>query len=95
MGDVKLSGLPWGSMNLGHVVTKGLEAESKRSSGHNTYAGDDSSNPSSNNYSLSPCVQGISQPVNYVYSSLEDQVMEEPPLLYAIGSPSLPSFLVQ
>ncbi|RDA86534.1 hypothetical protein CP532_1890 [Ophiocordyceps camponoti-leonardi (nom. inval.)] len=39
--DHDLSGLPWGSMNLGLVVARGHEAESLRSSGRGTYVGDE------------------------------------------------------
>ncbi|PFH60519.1 hypothetical protein XA68_10833 [Ophiocordyceps unilateralis] len=40
--DNELSGLPWGSMSLGLVVSRGHEAESLRSSGRGTYVGDES-----------------------------------------------------
>jgi hypothetical protein len=36
-----LSGLPWGSVNLNHVVARGYDAESRRSSGRGTYVGDE------------------------------------------------------
>ncbi|PHH81200.1 hypothetical protein CDD80_35 [Ophiocordyceps camponoti-rufipedis] len=39
--DHELSGLPWGSMSLGLVVSRGHEAESLRSSGRGTYVGDE------------------------------------------------------
>lgn len=94
MGDGTLSGLPWGSVNLGHVVSKGLEAESKRSSGRNTYAGDDSSNPSSNSYCLSPYNEGFNKHLNYGSSVGEDQAMEDSPYLCGIGSPPVPSFFM-
>ena len=37
------SGLPWGGMSLGIVMTKSHEAESRQSSGHGTCAGENSS----------------------------------------------------
>ncbi|OAA77400.1 hypothetical protein LEL_04223 [Akanthomyces lecanii RCEF 1005] len=94
--DDTLSGLPWGSVNLVHVVSRGHEAESKRSSGRNTYTGDDSSNPSSNSYSLASYGQAVPQPVNYGVGVGEDQVMEDnSPYLYGIGSPPMPAFFTQ
>lgn len=36
-----LSGLPWGSLNLSHVVSRGHDVESRRSSGRGTYVGDE------------------------------------------------------
>ncbi|ATY66813.1 hypothetical protein A9K55_000930 [Cordyceps militaris] len=90
-GDDTLNGLPWGSVNLGHVVSRGHEAESKRSSGRNTYTGDDSSNPSSNNYSLAPYGRTVPQPFGYG-GAAEDQGMDDSPYLYGIGSPPMPAF---
>lgn len=40
--DNELSGLPWGSVNWGMVIARGHEYQSRRSSGNNTYVGDDS-----------------------------------------------------
>ncbi|PHH64931.1 hypothetical protein CDD81_3788 [Ophiocordyceps australis] len=40
--DQELSGLPWGSMSLSFVVSRGHEAESLRSSGRDTHVGDES-----------------------------------------------------
>ncbi|KAG6065249.1 hypothetical protein E4U33_005925 [Claviceps sp. LM78 group G4] len=37
----ELSGLPWGSVHWGVVVTKGHEDQSRRSSGNDTYIADD------------------------------------------------------
>lgn len=37
----ELSGLPWGSVNMSHFLSRGHEAESRRSSGRGTYVGDD------------------------------------------------------
>lgn len=34
-------GLPWGSVNFGHFVTRGQEAVSRRSSGRDTHTGDE------------------------------------------------------
>ncbi|KAM4056019.1 Basic-leucine zipper (bZIP) transcription factor [Hirsutella rhossiliensis] len=39
--EEELSGLPWGGMNLSLVVSRGHEAESRRSSGRGTYIGDE------------------------------------------------------
>ncbi|KAJ6787584.1 hypothetical protein PWT90_00667 [Aphanocladium album] len=95
MGDNTVSGLPWGSVNLGHVVSRGHEAESKRSSGRNTYNGDDSSNPSSNNYSLTSYAQPLHPHINYGNSVGDDQVVDDSPYLYGIGSPPMPAFFTQ
>ncbi|KAM3467830.1 hypothetical protein MY5147_008532 [Beauveria neobassiana] len=102
-GDGALSGLPWGSVNLGHVVSRGHEAESKRSSsGRNTYNGDASSNRSSNkssnnninNYTLASYGQVAAQPVSYGVAA-EGQVMEDSPYFYGIGPPLMPAFFTQ
>ncbi|KAM3516075.1 hypothetical protein MY11210_000357 [Beauveria gryllotalpidicola] len=102
-GDGALSGLPWGSVNLGHVVSRGHEAESKRSSsGRNTYNGDassnQSSNQSSNNYTLASYGQVAAQPISYgapAAAAGEGQVMEDSPYLYGIGPPLMPAFFTQ
>lgn len=39
--EEELSGLPWGGLNLSLVVSRGHEAESRRSSGRGTYIGDE------------------------------------------------------
>lgn len=93
IGDSSLSGLPWGGVNLGHVVSRGHEAESKRSSERNTCAGDDSSNPSSNNYCISSQGQRIQQAM--IYAGNENRMMKDSPYLYGIGSPPLPQFTLQ
>ncbi|OAA45288.1 basic leucine zipper transcription factor domain-containing protein [Beauveria brongniartii RCEF 3172] len=109
-GDGALSGLPWGSVNLGHVVSRGHEAESKRSSsGRNTYNGDASSNQSSNNnnnssnnhdYTLSSYGQVAAQPISYgaanaAAAAAEGQVVEDSPYFYGIGPPLMPAFFTQ
>ncbi|KAK8141043.1 hypothetical protein G3M48_000960 [Beauveria asiatica] len=108
-GDGALSGLPWGSVNLGHVVSRGHEAESKRSSsGRNTYNGDASSNQSSNNsnnhnnnnhnYTLPSYGQVAAQPISYgvgAAAAAEGQVMEDSPYFYGIGPPLMPAFFTQ
>ncbi|KAM3481234.1 hypothetical protein MY8738_004586 [Beauveria namnaoensis] len=108
-GDGALSGLPWGSVNLGHVVSRGHEAESKRSSsGRNTYNGDASSNQSSNkssssnninNYTLASYGQVAAQPVSYgvaaAATAADGQVMEDSPYFYGIGPPLMPAFFTQ
>ncbi|TQV99078.1 hypothetical protein V2A60_004572 [Cordyceps javanica] len=100
-GDDTLSGLPWGSVNLGHVVSRGHEAESKRSSGRNTHTGDDSSNPSSNSYSLASYGRAIPHPINYGVGVGvgvgvgENQVVDDSPYLYGMGSPLMPQFFTQ
>ncbi|KAH8714949.1 hypothetical protein HC256_003824 [Beauveria bassiana] len=106
MGDGTVSGLPWGSVSLGHVVSRGHEAESKRSSsGRNTYNGDASSNRSSNkssnnninNYTLASYGQVAAQPVSYgvAAAASEGQVMEDSPYFYGIGPPLMPAFFTQ
>ncbi|KAM3456448.1 hypothetical protein MY3296_001727 [Beauveria thailandica] len=110
-GDGALSGLPWGGVNLGHVVSRGHEAESKRSSsGRNTYNGDASSNQSSNNsnnhnnnnhnYILPSYGQVAAQPISYgvgaaAAAAAEGQVMEDSPYFYGIGPPLMPAFFTQ
>ncbi|OAA71571.1 hypothetical protein ISF_02122 [Cordyceps fumosorosea ARSEF 2679] len=95
------SGLPWGGVHLGHVVARGHEAESRR--GRHTHAGDDSSNPSSNGYSLTAASYGggggqpVMPQVVVGYGAVgggggEDQVMDDSPYLYCIGSPPMPAF---
>ncbi|KAF4978693.1 hypothetical protein FZEAL_4962 [Fusarium zealandicum] len=39
--ETEPAGLPWGSVNIGHIMARGQEAESRRSSGRGTYSGDD------------------------------------------------------
>lgn len=97
MRDDALSGLPWGSVNLVHVVSRGHAAESKRSSGRNTYTGDDSSNLSSHSYSLASHGRAVPQPVSYGVGGVgDDRVMEDnSPYLYGIGLPPMPAFFTQ
>lgn len=39
--DTELSGLPWGNVNWGVAIIRGHEDQSPRSSGNNTFVGDD------------------------------------------------------
>lgn len=51
----ELSGLPWGGMNLSVVVSRGHEAESRRSSRRGTYVGDESlTGSTSSRYVVTP-----------------------------------------
>ena len=43
LNDTELSGLPWGSISFGHVVSRGHETEAQRSSGRGTFVGDEGS----------------------------------------------------
>lgn len=43
LNDTELSGLPWGSISFGHVVSRGHETEGQRSSGRGTFVGDEGS----------------------------------------------------
>ena len=42
MNDAEPSGLPWGSVNVGFIAARGYEYDSRRSSGRDAYAGDES-----------------------------------------------------
>ncbi|KYK56831.1 hypothetical protein DCS_03837 [Drechmeria coniospora] len=74
-----LSGLPWGSMSLSLVVSRGYEAESRRSSGRGTYIGDE---PHHEPQYAVPCSVGLHQPASYGSSGGEDGYFDETNYLY-------------
>lgn len=67
--DQDLSGLPWGSINLSLVVSRGHEAESLRSSGRGTYVGDE---PYASPQFTMPFGPGLHQTARYGSSGGED-----------------------
>ncbi|KAF7553638.1 hypothetical protein G7046_g7045 [Stylonectria norvegica] len=77
--EQELSGLPWGSVNLRHVLSRGHEAESRRSSGRDTYVGEDglTSGHSSNSYE-----QDWARAQSYGGSSGGDEAYYNDPYLY-------------
>jgi len=68
------SGLPWGSLNLSLVVSRGHEAESRRSSGRGTYVGDDGlpAGPNANAYG-----QDFAQTASYGSSGGDEAFYDE------------------
>ncbi|KAF7546173.1 hypothetical protein G7Z17_g8622 [Cylindrodendrum hubeiense] len=72
-------GLPWGSVNFAHVVTRNQEAASRQSSGRETYTGDEA---------LAPMPYGASygtqwaQTASYGGSSGGDEIYYEDNFLY-------------
>jgi hypothetical protein len=77
------SGLPWGSVNLNHVVSRGHDAESRRSgSGHGTtYVGDESC--SSGAYVTSTYPRSYGQTASYGSGSMgEESYYDQAAYLY-------------
>lgn len=71
--DNELSGLPWGSVSWGLVMSKGHEVQSRRSSGRGTYVGDDT-------YSGAHYVtygQGLHQTASYGSSGAEEAYYDD------------------
>ncbi|KAI5461111.1 hypothetical protein BGZ63DRAFT_404009 [Mariannaea sp. PMI_226] len=68
----EVSGLPWGSVNFGHFVTRGQEAASRQSSGRETHVGDDAW--ASTPYGSSSYRMQWAQPPSYGGSSGGDDV---------------------
>ncbi|PHH87997.1 hypothetical protein CDD83_8135 [Cordyceps sp. RAO-2017] len=77
--DQELSGLPWGSMSLGLVVSRGHEAESLRSSGRGTYVGDE---PYASPQYTMPLGPGFAQTASYSSSGGEDMFYDEANYVY-------------
>ncbi|KAM5342694.1 hypothetical protein ACJ41O_013660 [Fusarium nematophilum] len=79
--EAEPSGLPWGSVNIGHFVTRGQEAESRRSSGRGTYSGDDGFATAT--YGASPSYGAQwAQPASYGGSSGGDEMYYDDSYLY-------------
>lgn len=74
MNDTEPSGLPWGSISFGHVVTKGRESEGRKSSGHGTYIGEETY--ASGTLAL-PYTQPFPAAPNYSTSTAEEVYMED------------------
>lgn len=92
--DQDLSGLPWGSVNLCHVVSRGYERESKRSSGRATYVGDDNYQTSSG-FGFPAYTPRVAHAPSYGGSSGDEDVFgDETSYLYSAATP-LPAFPVQ
>ncbi|GKT49306.1 uncharacterized protein ColSpa_09487 [Colletotrichum spaethianum] len=74
------SGLPWGSINLNHVITRGHEHESRRGSGRDEYVREE---PYYTNGYASNYAGGYRQPASYGSSGGEDYYYGgESPLFY-------------
>lgn len=89
MNDTELSGLPWGSINVGLVVSRGHDTEGRRSSGRGsggTFVGDESYK--ARPFAI-PYTQGFPQAPSYGSSGPEDTYVEDASYAY---SPVLPGF---
>ncbi|KAH6606347.1 basic leucine zipper transcription factor domain-containing [Trichoderma cornu-damae] len=71
--EPELSGLPWGSVSLSHIVARGHEAESRKSSGRDTYLDD---NFVSKNYSPS-LGSDVRQTASYCSSGANDICLDD------------------
>ncbi|KAK3181055.1 hypothetical protein K4F52_007596 [Lecanicillium sp. MT-2017a] len=90
-----LSGLPWGSVNLSHVLTRGHELQSRRSSGRETtYVSDDNYHTNSH-FGFPSYTSRIPHAPSYGDSSTgEDTMFDESPYLYPATTP-MPTFSVR
>lgn len=86
MHDAEPAGLPWGSVNFGHVMVRGNDFEGRKSSGRGTYIGDD---PYRANYYAVGYGHGVPQAASYHSSGTEDAYLEDPAYVY---SPVLQTF---
>ncbi|KFA60918.1 hypothetical protein S40285_05787 [Stachybotrys chlorohalonatus IBT 40285] len=80
--DYEISGLPWGSVNIGHVVSRGHEVESRRSSGRRTHAGEDSYSAGYYGYGYG---QGINHAGSYGSSGGEEMYYDDGTYAYDQG----------
>ncbi|KAL6881546.1 basic leucine zipper transcription factor domain-containing protein [Trichoderma novae-zelandiae] len=71
--ESELSGLPWGSVSLSHILARGHEVESRKSSGWGTYPEDSFA---ANNYSSS-FSSDVRQTASYGSSRVNDSYVEE------------------
>ncbi|KAL6871694.1 basic leucine zipper transcription factor domain-containing protein [Trichoderma longibrachiatum] len=76
--EPELSGLPWGSVSLSHIVARGHEVESRKSSGRGTYLEDSFA---SQNYSSS-YHSGVRQTTSYGSSGVNDSYGDENQYVY-------------
>lgn len=76
--EPELSGLPWGSVSLSHMVARGHEAESRKSSGRGTHLEDSFV---SKNYSSS-FSSNMRQTASYGSSGANDAYLDENPYAY-------------
>ncbi|TFB05484.1 hypothetical protein CCMA1212_002440 [Trichoderma ghanense] len=76
--EPELSGLPWGSVSLSHIVARGHEVESRKSSGRGTYLEDSFA---SNNYSSS-FSPGVRQTASHGSSGVNDSYGDENQYVY-------------
>jgi hypothetical protein len=83
-----LSGLPWGSVNLCLFVSKGHEAESRRSSGRGTFVGDDGFPVGSNANAYG---QGFAQTASYGSSGGDEVFYDESFIFDATGVVPFPA----
>lgn len=86
MNDSEPAGLPWGSVNFGHILTRGHDAEGRRSSGRGTYIGED---PYQSNFYAAGYGNGIPQATSYGSSGTDEAYLEEQSYVY---SPVLQTF---
>ncbi|GAO17026.1 uncharacterized protein UV8b_03160 [Ustilaginoidea virens] len=76
--DTESSGLPWGSINWGVVISRGHEIQSQRSSGRGTYVGDEHYQAAQ----LTAHGGGLQQAWSYGSSSGEEAYYDEASYLY-------------
>nr|XP_036583013.1 basic leucine zipper transcription factor domain-containing protein [Colletotrichum truncatum]KAF6791909.1 basic leucine zipper transcription factor domain-containing protein [Colletotrichum truncatum] len=74
MQEEEVSGLPWGGLNIRHVVSRGHEYESRRGSGRGEYVNDETRY--TNNYGTN-YASGYRQPPSYGSSGGEEYYYEE------------------
>lgn len=75
-GETELSGLPWGGLSFGHAVSRGLEAESRRSSGRGTYVGDEGYHATSRDFTGN-MPHGFTQAPSYGSSGADDSYVTD------------------
>lgn len=78
--DTELSGLPWGSVNLGHVMSRGYEMEGRRSSGRGTFVEEDTYRTV---YYDNGYRQDIAQTASYGSSGNDEMYMKDPGFTYS------------
>jgi hypothetical protein len=82
MNDVELSGLPWGSVNIGLSVARGHESQGRPSSGRGTYVGDDTM-PPTGAFGSMPFTHGFPQTASYGSSGADEMYVDEPAYTYS------------
>ncbi|KAH7318730.1 hypothetical protein B0I35DRAFT_250798 [Stachybotrys elegans] len=76
----ELTGLPWGGMDLSHVVSRGHEAEGRRSSGRGTHTAEDVHSPAY--YGGYGYGHGINQTASYGSSGTDEIYYDESSYMY-------------